>query len=37
MTLVHIEDLTIDGILEGISFDISRGERLGLIGESGSG
>lgn len=37
MTLVHIEDLTIDGILDGISFDISRGERLGLIGESGSG
>ena len=37
MTLVHIEDLTIDGILEGISFDISPGERLGLIGESGSG
>ena len=37
MTLVHIEDLTIDGILEGITFDISSGERLGLIGESGSG
>ncbi|SIS49873.1 peptide/nickel transport system ATP-binding protein [Corynebacterium appendicis CIP 107643] len=37
MTLVRIENLTIDGILEGISFDIQPGERLGLIGESGSG
>lgn len=37
MTLVRTENLTIDGILEGISFDIQPGERLGLIGESGSG
>ena len=37
MTLVHIDGLTIDGILDGISFDIEHGERLGLIGESGSG
>lgn len=35
--LVHVESLSIPRIVEDISFDISPGERVGLIGESGSG
>src|SRR5699024_6962437 len=39
--LLRVSDLSIragrDELVQGISFDIFRGERLGLIGESGSG
>ncbi|WET83417.1 ABC transporter ATP-binding protein [Amycolatopsis sp. QT-25] len=36
MTL-EVHDLGIDGLVRGVSFGIARGERVGLIGESGSG
>lgn len=35
--LVSVEHLTIPGILSDINFEIAPGERVGLIGESGSG
>ncbi|AKK11607.1 ATP-binding cassette domain-containing protein [Corynebacterium uterequi] len=35
--MLSITDLTIDGLLHGVSLDIAPGGRLGLIGESGSG
>ncbi|WP_250904978.1 ABC transporter ATP-binding protein [Nonomuraea sp. NEAU-A123] len=42
MTLLDVDDLSVrqaDGheLLHGLSFTLARGERLGLIGESGSG
>ncbi|EMD25022.1 ATP-binding cassette domain-containing protein [Amycolatopsis azurea] len=36
MTL-EVHDLAIGGLVRGVSFAIARGERVGLIGESGSG
>ncbi|MFD5089936.1 ABC transporter ATP-binding protein [Amycolatopsis thailandensis] len=36
MTL-EVHDLGIGDLVRGVSFDIARGERVGLIGESGSG
>ena len=35
--MIVVKDLRIAGILHGISFELARGERLGIIGESGSG
>lgn len=35
--MIDVNNLTIDGILHGISFTVAPGERLGIIGESGSG
>ncbi|AWB84492.1 ATP-binding cassette domain-containing protein [Corynebacterium liangguodongii] len=35
--MISVRDLTIEGILHGVSFDLARGERVGIIGESGSG
>ena len=42
MSLLDVRDLTIrtgDGrdLVAGLGFSVDRGERLGLIGESGSG
>ncbi|OXM55963.1 ABC transporter ATP-binding protein [Amycolatopsis thailandensis] len=36
MTL-EVHDLGIGDLVRGVSFDVARGERVGLIGESGSG
>lgn len=35
--MIRVNALTIDGVLNGISFAVERGERVGIIGESGSG
>ncbi|RNE49611.1 ATP-binding cassette domain-containing protein [Corynebacterium alimapuense] len=38
MNVLEVKDLTVgEGLIAGISFQICRGERLGMIGESGSG
>ena len=34
---INVDHLSIDGILERISFTLAPGERIGIIGESGSG
>ena len=34
---INVDNLNIDGILERISFTLAPGERIGIIGESGSG
>lgn len=35
--MIHVRDLSIPGILDSVSFDVAAGERVGIIGESGSG
>lgn len=35
--MLDVNNLTIDGLLHGISFHVAAGQRVGLIGESGSG
>lgn len=37
MNVLEVRNLTIPGILHGLTFEVGRGERVGLIGESGSG
>ena len=42
MSLIHVENLTITtasgrDLVRGVSFDLASGEKLGIIGESGSG
>ena len=35
--MIRVNNLSIDGILDGITLSVDRGERVGIIGESGSG
>lgn len=35
--MINVSNLRIEGLLHGISFTLKRGQRLGIIGESGSG
>ncbi|WJY68574.1 ATP-binding cassette domain-containing protein [Corynebacterium auris] len=35
--MISVKGLTIPGILDSVSLDVARGERVGIIGESGSG
>ena len=35
--MINVSNLRIEGLLHGISFTLERGQRLGIIGESGSG
>ena len=35
--MIDVKHLSIDGILHDITFHIAPGERVGIIGESGSG
>lgn len=37
MTLLQVRNLTVTGILKDVALAVDRGERVGLIGESGSG
>ncbi|APT87325.1 ATP-binding cassette domain-containing protein [Corynebacterium flavescens] len=37
MSLLHVQDLRIGGLLGPLSFDLAPGDNLGIIGESGSG
>ena len=34
---ITVDGLTIPGVLDHVSFTLERGERVGIIGESGSG
>ena len=35
--VITVDSLTVPGILHDVSFTVARGERVGIIGESGSG
>ncbi|UIZ91721.1 ABC transporter ATP-binding protein [Corynebacterium sp. CNCTC7651] len=35
--MIHVDALTIPGLLHDITFEVAPGDRLGIIGESGSG
>ena len=35
--VIVVDGLTVPGIVHDVSFSVARGERVGIIGESGSG